>query len=101
MPRPSETMIAELRRFNRLVTERVGALHDRYLARDLPLGQARLLWEIGSGGCDVRTLRSRLGLDSGYLSRLLRELEEAGLVVVAPSGGERPGGGGALGAGRG
>jgi DNA-binding MarR family transcriptional regulator/ribosomal protein S18 acetylase RimI-like enzyme len=78
-------MVAEVRRFNRLVTERVGALNDHYLARGLPLGRARVLWEIGRDGCDVRTLRSRLGLDSGYLSRLLRELEEAGLVVVEPS----------------
>jgi DNA-binding MarR family transcriptional regulator/GNAT superfamily N-acetyltransferase len=78
-------MVTQVRRFNRLVTERVGALNDHYLARDLPLGQARVLWEIGAGGCDVRTLRSRLGLDSGYLSRLLRELEEAGLLVVDPS----------------
>jgi DNA-binding MarR family transcriptional regulator len=74
-----------VRSFNRLVTERVGALNDHYLARDRPLGEARLLWEIGPDGCDVRLLRSRLGLDSGYVSRLLRSLESAGLVVVEPS----------------
>ena len=78
----SKGLIAEVRRFNRLVTERVGALQDHYLARDRPLGQARVLWEIGPDGCDVRTLRSRLGLDSGYLSRLLRELERDGLLVL-------------------
>lgn len=82
---PTRVMIAEVRRFSRLVTERVGALNDHYLARDRPLGQARVLWEIGVDGCDVRTLRGRLGLDSGYLSRLLRELEAADLVVVEPS----------------
>jgi DNA-binding MarR family transcriptional regulator/GNAT superfamily N-acetyltransferase len=74
-----------VRSFNRLVTERVGALNDHYLARDRPLGEARLVWEIGNDGCDVRLLRSRLGLDSGYLSRLLRSLEASGLVVVEPS----------------
>ncbi|HYJ70419.1 MAG TPA: helix-turn-helix domain-containing GNAT family N-acetyltransferase [Nocardioidaceae bacterium] len=74
--------VAQVRRFNRLVTQRVGALDDHYLARDRPLGEARLLWEIGVDGCDVRTLRSRLALDSGYLSRLLRSLESAGLVTV-------------------
>jgi len=74
-----------VRSFNRLVTERVGALNDHYLARDRPLGEARLLWEIGQDGCDVRLLRSRLGLDSGYVSRLLRSLESSGLVVVEPS----------------
>ena len=78
-----------MRSFNRLVTERVGALSDRYLARDRPLGEARLLWEIGADGCDVRLLRSRLGLDSGYLSRLLRSLEAAGLVAVEPSARDR------------
>jgi DNA-binding MarR family transcriptional regulator/predicted N-acetyltransferase YhbS len=81
--------VPEVRRFNRLVTQRVGALDDRFLARDRPLGEARLLWEIGADGCDVRVLRARLALDSGYLSRLLRSLERAGLVSVAP--GERDG----------
>jgi DNA-binding MarR family transcriptional regulator/N-acetylglutamate synthase-like GNAT family acetyltransferase len=76
--------IGQVRSFNRLVTQRVGALNDRYLARDRPLGEARLLWEIGAGGCDVRQLRSRLDLDSGYLSRLLRSLEAAHLVTVDP-----------------
>ena len=78
-----------MRSFNRLVTERVGALNDHYLARDRPLGEARLLWEIGPDGCDVRLLRSRLGLDSGYVSRLLRSLESARLVVVEPSAHDR------------
>jgi DNA-binding MarR family transcriptional regulator/GNAT superfamily N-acetyltransferase len=79
-------MIARVRHFNRTITQRVGALDDRYLARDRPLGEARVLWEIGDdAGCDVRLLRSRLDLDSGYLSRLLRSLEAAGLVAVGPS----------------
>jgi DNA-binding MarR family transcriptional regulator/GNAT superfamily N-acetyltransferase len=62
------------------VTQRVGALDDHYLARDRPLGEARLLWEVGAAGEDVRTLRTRLELDSGYVSRLLRRLEREGLV---------------------
>ena len=74
--------VERVRSFNRLVTQRVGALNDRYLARDRPLGAARVLWEVGEDGCDVRLLRSRLDLDSGYLSRLLRSLEAAGLVTV-------------------
>lgn len=76
--------IAQVRRFNRVATERAGALSDRFLGRRRPLGQARLLWEIGRDGADVRDLRSRLGHDSGYLSRLLRALEAEGLVVVRP-----------------
>jgi DNA-binding MarR family transcriptional regulator/GNAT superfamily N-acetyltransferase len=79
-------MIDQVRRFNRTVTQRIGALNDAFLARGRPLGQARLLWEIGADGSDVRMLRSRLDLDSGYLSRLLRSLEDDGLVLVGPSG---------------
>lgn len=85
----SEEMVEQVRRFNRVVTERVGALNDRFLGRARPLGEARLLWEIGLDGCEVRLLRSRLSLDSGYLSRLLRSLEAAGLVDVSPSRGDR------------
>src|SRR5262245_15045031 len=78
-------MVQQLRSFNRLVTQRVGALDDRFLARARPLGEARVLWEIGEDGCDGRLLRTRLGVDSGYLSRLLRSLEAAGLAEVGPS----------------
>jgi DNA-binding MarR family transcriptional regulator/GNAT superfamily N-acetyltransferase len=81
--------IAEVRRFNRTITTHIGALHDRFLGRDRPPWEARLLWEIGAQGCEVRALRSRLGLDSGYVSRLLRSLEAAGLVTVAPSEADR------------
>jgi DNA-binding MarR family transcriptional regulator/GNAT superfamily N-acetyltransferase len=76
--------IAQVRRFSRTVTVRMGVLNDRYLGRDRPFGESRLLWEIGAHGQDVRALRERLGLDSGYLSRLLRRLEAAGLVTVEP-----------------
>jgi DNA-binding MarR family transcriptional regulator/GNAT superfamily N-acetyltransferase len=82
---PTAEAIQKVRRFNRFLTQRVGALDDRYLARDRPLGHARVLWEIGSDGCDVRSLRARLDLDSGYLSRILRSLEADGLVTVEPS----------------
>ena len=77
--------LARVRRFNRTVTRRVGALDERFLGRDRPLAEARVLWEIGPDGCDIRTLRARLELDSGYLSRLLRALEAHHLVVVGPS----------------
>jgi DNA-binding MarR family transcriptional regulator/ribosomal protein S18 acetylase RimI-like enzyme len=76
------TAIDQVRRFNRAVTQRIGALDETFLARGRPLGQARLLWEIGPDGRDVRDLRSRLDLDSGYLSRLLRSLQDDGLVTI-------------------
>src|SRR4249919_362514 len=74
--------VQAVRSFNRTVTERVGALDEQYLGTGRPLGQARMLWEIGFDGADVRDLRQRLGLDSGHASRLLRALESEGLVEM-------------------
>jgi DNA-binding MarR family transcriptional regulator len=81
-------MVARVRSFNRVATGRAGALEERFLGRPRPLGEARLLWEIGAGA-DVRDLRRRLQLDSGYASRLLRSLEAQGLVVVEESASDR------------
>jgi DNA-binding MarR family transcriptional regulator/GNAT superfamily N-acetyltransferase len=78
-------LVEQVRSFNRTMTERVGVLNDHYLGRNHPLGEARLLWEIGEEGARVRELRSRLSLDSAYVSRLLRSLEKQGLIVVKAS----------------
>ncbi|MDT3442782.1 MULTISPECIES: bifunctional helix-turn-helix transcriptional regulator/GNAT family N-acetyltransferase [unclassified Pseudofrankia] len=80
---------AVIRRFNRAYTQRIGALEDSFLGVGLPLGTARLLFEIGAEPATAQALRSRLGLDSGYLSRLLRRLEEEGLAVVTPDPADR------------
>lgn len=90
----TDALVDGLRSFNRTVTQRIGVLESEYLTRDRPLGQSRVLWEIGangsglSGGCDIRELRARLGLDSGYLSRLLRALEGGGLIEVNAADGD-------------
>ena len=81
-------LVSRVRSFNRLVTERVGALNDHFLGRDRPLGECRLLWEIGAGPLEIRQLRGRLALDSAYVSRLLRSLEKQGLVTVEGDGGD-------------
>ena len=84
--------VEQVRRFQRTVTQRIGVLHDEYLSRGRSLGASRLLWEVGvdcGEGCDIRTLRSRLDLDSGYLSRLLRALEGEGLVTTEPDAGDK------------
>jgi len=72
--------ISVIRRFNRTVTQRIGALQNRFLGRSRTLGASRVLYEIGPTGIEIRDLRSRLGLDSGYTSRLLRSLEREGLI---------------------
>ena len=86
MPDP----VAVVRRFNRSYTQRIGVLEDSFLGLGMPLGPARLLFEIGTaletgaGAPTTQALRERLGLDSGYLSRLLRTLEKDGLIDVVP-----------------
>lgn len=77
-----DAKVAQVRRFNRAVTQHVGALNERYLGSKLSLGEARVLWEIGPKGTDLRSLRVGLGLDSGYLSRLIGRLTGAGLVTL-------------------
>jgi DNA-binding MarR family transcriptional regulator/GNAT superfamily N-acetyltransferase len=80
-----------MRHFNRSYTQRVGALDESFLGLGLPLGTARLLFEIGAEPkpVTVQRLRARLDLDSGYISRMLRSLEEQGLVTVEPDPDDR------------
>jgi DNA-binding MarR family transcriptional regulator/GNAT superfamily N-acetyltransferase len=82
-------LIKQVRSFNRAVTQTIGALRDDYLGHRRPLGESRLLFEIGGDGATVSALRDRLGLDSGYVSRLLRSLEKQELVTTEPSPGDR------------
>lgn len=80
--------IARVRRFNRFVTQQVGALNDRYLGHR-PLGESRALFEIGAGGATPRDIRARLGLDSGYVARLIGSLRRDGLVEERPDPADR------------
>ncbi|MCM0620428.1 GNAT family N-acetyltransferase [Nocardioides bruguierae] len=78
--------VATLRRFNLAWSQRTGVLEHSFLGLGRPLAASRLLLEVGSSpdGASVLDLRTRLGLDSGYLSRLLRRLEREGLVLTEP-----------------
>jgi DNA-binding MarR family transcriptional regulator/GNAT superfamily N-acetyltransferase len=78
--------IAQVRCFNRLVAQRIGALDDHYLGRGRALGASRLLFEVGERGADLRDLRLRLGLDAGYASRLAKGLAKQGLVRLGRRG---------------
>jgi DNA-binding MarR family transcriptional regulator/GNAT superfamily N-acetyltransferase len=72
-----------VRRFNRTLTQRIGALDQNFLGMGRPLGEARLIYEIGTEGEDVRSLRTKLGLDAGYATRLVRSLEKQKLLTRA------------------
>jgi len=80
--------IEQVRAFNRLVNQRAGALDQNFLGRDRPLGESRVLFEIGEEGADLRDLRARLGLDSGYLSRVIQSLAARGLVRLSAGPGD-------------
>lgn len=71
-----------MRRFNRYYTQRIGVLDARYLGQQLPLAEARLLYEIGPSGRGLHDLRNALGLEPEYLARLVRSLEGQGLAEV-------------------
>jgi DNA-binding MarR family transcriptional regulator/GNAT superfamily N-acetyltransferase len=85
----NDDAIALVRRFNRLVTQRAGALDADYLGRPRPLAASRLLFEIGPETVELRALRERLGLDAGYLTRLVQTLTAEGLVRTGRSPGDR------------
>src|SRR4051794_28307545 len=72
--------VSRIRRFNRVVTCEIGALDTSFLGRGRPLGAARVLNANGQGLSDVADIRKYLSLDSGLMSRLLRGLEDEGLV---------------------
>lgn len=76
--------VSRFRRFARAVTLEVGALDTSFLGRGRPLGAARVLNAIGVGRTDVAEIREHLQLDSGLMSRLLRALEDEGLVRTMP-----------------
>lgn len=79
-------VVAGVRLFNRFYTQLMGVLAEGHLGTGLPLGQARVLFELGQlGAVDMHALRSYLGLDAGYLSRVLSALERAGLICTAAS----------------
>lgn len=89
MPDSAET-IAAVRRFSRFYTRRIGLLQDGLLGGPLTLPEARLVYEVAQHGPDdppptARAIGAALDLDPGYLSRLLRSLEERGLVARRPS----------------
>lgn len=77
--------ITRIRNFGRSVAVEVGALEDSFLNRGRPLGSARVLNAIGLGYENVSDLRTKLKLDTGLLSRLLRGLEGEGLIETKPN----------------
>lgn len=77
-----ETAIESIRSFNRFFTRHVGAIDARFLDTEANLPEARLLFEIaGQEPVQANTLQGELGLDRGYLSRMIARFEERGWIT--------------------
>ncbi len=79
-------LVAQVRAFNRFYTRQIGVLDEHLLRSDFTLTEVRVLFELAEGqGISAAQLGQRLGLNAGYLSRLLSGLQERGLLRREPS----------------
>ena len=86
-PAPFDQHVASVRRFTRFYTQKIGVLQEGLLDSPFSLAQARVLYELANHEAPVTAtvLRNDLGLDAGYLSRILRDFHEHGLVKKSAS----------------
>jgi len=88
-PAPLESSVQGVRHFNRFYTRRIGVLQEGLLATSLTLTEARVLYELAHRDEPTATeVRRELGLDAGYLSRILRGFQKRGWVQRKPAAGD-------------
>jgi len=78
--------IADFRRFNRLYTRTIGTLSEGLLNSHYSLAEARVIYELATRQeTTAKEIACELSLDAGYLSRILRKFEDAGLIMKETS----------------
>ncbi len=86
---PQVDRIEAVRRFNRFYTERIGVLHETLLNSEFSLTEVRLLYELAHRDALTATqLGDELGLDAGYVSRILKSFVLRGFLRRAPKAGD-------------
>lgn len=81
----SDERIATIRRFNRFYTRKIGVLEQHLLESPFTLTEARVLFELAHrGGALAKEIGTELGLDPGYLSRIVQAFTEQGLITRKP-----------------
>jgi DNA-binding MarR family transcriptional regulator/N-acetylglutamate synthase-like GNAT family acetyltransferase len=78
--------VDEVREFNRFYTQKIGVLEEGLLDSAFSLTEVRVLWELVNGVAKTaKALQERLGLDAGYVSRMLAGFEQKKLIKRTPS----------------
>src|SRR3569833_2101874 len=85
-----EARVDAVRRFNRFYTRQIGLLQGEYLSSGFSLTAVRVLYELAHRvSPSAAEIRDELGLDAGYLSRILRRFDQQGVVTRFPSDSDR------------
>jgi DNA-binding MarR family transcriptional regulator/GNAT superfamily N-acetyltransferase len=85
-----EQRIGAVRRFNRFYTRSLGVLQEHYLETAYSLTELRVLYELGNRDkLSATDIKQALGIDHGYLSRILRSFGERGLIARTPAADDR------------
>ena len=81
----SEQEVAAVRAFNRFYTRKLGVLDQQLLKSPFSLSEARVLYELAHReDLSAKEIGAELGLDAGYLSRIVQNFDEAGLITRKP-----------------